>query len=104
MPNENEKLARLFKVSRNSEKFFMEAHAKLRPGEAATDGIFICGEAHYPKPIDESIAQALAAAARAACVLSRKSIATGGLVAAINPQTYIGCQSCRQVCPYEAIG
>jgi heterodisulfide reductase subunit A len=87
----------------NSEKFFVEAHIKLRPVDFATEGIFLCGMAHYPKPIDEAITQALAAASRAATVLSQKSIRTGGVVALINPETCIGCQSCLKVCSYEAI-
>lgn len=103
VPQENEKLARLFKVARNSENFFTEVHAKLRPVEAAADGIFLCGLAHYPKPIDESIAQSLAAAARATTILSRKELRTSGQVAAINSKTCIGCQRCVKVCVYEAI-
>jgi len=103
IPQNNEKLARAFKVPRNSEGFFVEAHAKLRPVDFATDGIFLCGMAHYPKPIDEAITQALAAASKAATVLSQKSIRAGGVVALINPETCIGCQSCLKVCSYEAI-
>lgn len=103
IPRDNDGLARRLKVPLNSEKFFVEAHVKLRPVDFATEGIFLCGMAHYPKPIDESITQALAAASRAATVLSQKSIQTGGVVALINPETCIGCQSCRKVCSYEAI-
>jgi len=103
VPHENEKLARLFKVARNSENFFAEVHAKLRPVEAATEGIFLCGLAHYPKPIDESISQSLAAAARAATILAQKEIRTSGQVASINSPTCIGCQRCLKVCAYEAI-
>jgi len=103
IPRDNDGLARRFKVPMNSEKFFVEAHIKLRPVDFATEGIFLCGMAHYPKPIDEAITQALAAASRAATVLSQKSIRTGGVVALINPETCIGCQSCLKVCSYEAI-
>lgn len=103
VPQENEKLARLFKVARNSENFFMEVHAKLRPVEAAADGIFLCGLAHYPKPIDESIAQSLAAAAKAAILLAKKELRSSAQVATINSQTCIGCQRCVKVCSYEAI-
>jgi heterodisulfide reductase subunit A2 len=103
VPRNNDKLARVFKIPRNREGFFIEAHAKLRPVDFAADGIFLCGMAHYPKPIDESITQALAAASRSAAVLSQKSIRTSGIVASINPETCIGCQSCLPVCSYEAI-
>ena len=103
IPRDNEWLARRFKVPLNSEKFFVEAHMKLRPVDFATEGIYLCGMAHYPKPIDESITQAMAAASRAATVLSQKSIRTGGVVALVNPERCIGCQSCLKVCSYEAI-
>ena len=74
LPNPTEELGELFKVSRNAEGFFAEAHAKLRPVDFATDGIFMAGLAHYPKPMDESIAQAKAAAGRAATVLAQEQV------------------------------
>ena len=70
----DEALAQFFKVPVNEDGFFIEAHAKLRPVDFATDGVFLCGLAHYPKPIDESIAQAQAAASRAATLLARDTI------------------------------
>ncbi len=103
LPQGSDKISRLFKVPLNSENFLLEAHMKLRPVDLATEGIFLCGLAHYPKPIDEAITQALAAASRAATVLSKRTIRTSALVAAINPQTCIGCQSCLEVCSYGAI-
>ncbi|MBW2616611.1 MAG: FAD-dependent oxidoreductase, partial [Deltaproteobacteria bacterium] len=74
VPYKDEKLAQFFKVPMNEDGFFVEAHAKLAPSEFATDGVFLCGMAHYPKPIDESVAQALAASSRAVTLLARKSI------------------------------
>jgi heterodisulfide reductase subunit A2 len=65
VPCRDENLARLFKIPVNEDGFFVEAHAKLGPSEFATPGLFLCGMAHYPKPIDESVAQAQAAASRA---------------------------------------
>ena len=56
----------------NDDGFFVEAHAKLGPVEFATDGVFLCGMAHYPKPIDESVAQAQAAASPAVTLLARR--------------------------------
>jgi len=103
IPPHQEKLAGMYKVPLNQENFFVEAHMKLRPVDFAAEGVFLCGMAHYPKPIDESITQALAAASRAATVLSRRSILTSGIVAVINPDNCIGCRSCLHVCPYEAI-
>ena len=63
-PNEAKEVAEAFKVSQNAEGFFLEAHMKLRPVDFASEGMFLAGLAHYPKPIEESIAQARAAAAR----------------------------------------
>jgi heterodisulfide reductase subunit A len=97
-----EELGRLFKVPLSQDKFFLEVHMKLRPVDFATDGIFVCGLAHYPKPIDESIAQAQAAAARAATVLSRKSIEVEGVVSSVNESLCRGCGKCVAVCPYGA--
>ncbi len=54
-----EKLNKLYKVSVDGDGFFQEAHAKLRPVDFATDGMFVAGLAHYPKPVEESVAQAL---------------------------------------------
>ena len=72
------KLAQLFKVPMNQDGFFVEAHAKLGPSEFATDGVFLCGMAHYPKPIDESMAQAQAASSRAVTLLARKTVQVTG--------------------------
>jgi len=96
-------LAQMFKVPINDDGFFVEAHAKLRPVDFATDGVFVCGLAHAPKPLDESIAQAQAAAARAATVLSQPMTRVGGIVAEINKWRCTGCGVCVDVCPYQAI-
>jgi len=102
-PADNEKLASFYKLPLNSENFFMEAHAKLRPVEFASDGIFLCGLAHYPKPIDESIAQAMAAASRATTVLSKASIQVSPLVSQVDVDKCIGCGLCAEVCAFGAI-
>jgi heterodisulfide reductase subunit A len=103
IPSENEELASLYKVPLNEEKFFMEAHAKLRPVDFASDGLFVCGLAHYPKPIDESIAQAMAAAGRAATVLSKSSIQVSPLVSQVDAEKCIGCGLCEEICSFGAI-
>jgi heterodisulfide reductase subunit A len=100
---DQEKLAQLFKVPLTNDGFFLEAHMKLRPVDFATDGVFVAGLAHYPKPMDEAIAQAKAAAARAAVVLSQDAIRAGGVVAQIDPAMCSGCQACVGVCPFGAI-
>jgi heterodisulfide reductase subunit A len=102
-PAENGNLAELYKIPLNAENFFMEAHAKLRPVDFASDGIFMCGLAHYPKSIDESIAQAMAAASRAVTVLSKDSIKISPLVSQVDVEKCIGCGLCTEVCAFNAI-
>ncbi len=102
-PVDNSELATLYKLPVNEEKFFMEAHAKLRPVEFASDGLFVCGLAHYPKSLDESIAQAMAAASRAATVLSKSSIHVSPLVSHVDAEKCIGCGLCAEVCSFGAI-
>ncbi len=102
VPYRDEKLAQFFKVPINDEGFFAEAHVKLAPSNFAVDGVFLCGLAHYPKPVDESIAQAQAAASSATRLLSGKTINTSGNVAAVNPALCSGCGVCEAICPYNA--
>lgn len=97
------KLANLYKVPIDKHGFFQEAHAKLRPVDFATDGLFVAGTAHYPKPVDETIAQALAASARAATLLARDEITLDGIKAEVDPDNCDGCALCVDVCPYHAI-
>ncbi len=101
-PKENEVLAKMLKVPLNADKFFLEAHVKLRPVDFATDGIFICGLAHCPKDIDESITQATAAAARAMTVLSKMVMEAEGSICEVNPELCAGCGVCIDVCAYAA--
>ena len=103
-PNEdNRELSQLLKVPLDADGFFLEAHVKLRPVDFATEGVFVCGLAHYPKSIAESIAQARAAASRAATVLSKSEIEAEGKVAAVDTSRCSGCGDCVEVCAYKAI-
>ena len=102
LPNEVGTLANFFKVPLNDDGFFVERHAKLGPVEFATDGVFLCGMAHYPKPIDESIAQGQAAASRAVTLLARETIFTSGTIAETDPTLCSECGVCMSVCPYSA--
>ena len=100
LPNENKTLFELFKVPVNSDGFLVEAHAKLRPVDFASEGIFLAGLAHYPKPLEESIAQAKAVASRAMTILAKEGILAGGVVATINANSCAGCLTCVRECPY----
>jgi len=99
----SDELAKMLKVPLDKHGFFLEAHAKLRPVDFATDGIFLCGCAHWPKHIQESITQANGAAGRASRFLSSKDIIASGLVAEVNSELCAGCKVCMTLCPYNAI-
>ena len=99
---EGDQLAKLFKIPINEDGFFVEAHVKLRPVDFATDGVFFCGLAHSPQPIDESIAQAQAAVSRAVTLLAKKTIHSSGTVAVVNPLYCSSCGVCVAICPYQA--
>jgi heterodisulfide reductase subunit A len=103
VPYKDETLARFFKVPMNEDGFFVEAHAKLGPSEFATDGVFLCGIAHYPKPVDEAVAQAQAAASRGVTLLAQKKIAMSGTIARVNPAYCSSCGVCIDICPYSAV-
>ncbi len=94
-------IASTLKLSIDMNGFFMEAHVKLRPVDFATDGIFMAGLAHYPKLLDESIAQAEAAASRAALVLSQENMLTNTRVAVVDQTKCVGCLTCVRICPYD---
>jgi heterodisulfide reductase subunit A len=103
LPPEDGKLfSRLYKLALNEEGFFQEAHAKLRPVDFATDGVYMAGLAHGPKPVEESIAQAQAAAARATALLAAKTVFTSAVVAYTYPQHCTGCGVCMEICPFGA--
>jgi len=104
IPNpDNKQLSEMLKVPLTKGGFFLEAHMKLRPVDFATDGIFLCGMAHSPKYIDESITQAYAAAARATTILSKKELEMEGIVANVDEDLCSGCRICESLCPYSAI-
>ena len=102
LPEPQQALARFFKIPVNDEGFFIEAHAKLKPVDFATEGVFLCGLAHYPKSVDESIVQALAAASRASGLLAGGQVSISGTVAQVNPAFCSQCGVCTTVCPFNA--
>ena len=99
----NEDLARMLKVPLNEDGFFLEAHAKLRPVEFATEGVFLAGLAHAPKSIPETVAQAEAAAAKACTIISRDTYEAEPTIAALNEDLCDGCGICVPVCEYNAL-
>ncbi len=100
---ENEELAKMLKVPLNEDGFFLEAHMKLRPVDFASDGVFLCGICHSPKFIDESIAQASAAASRAGTILSKDYIEAGGAIAYVNEELCRACGECIEACEFNAV-
>ena len=102
-PGDTHRIAEFYKIPLNPENFFMEAHAKLRPVECATDGIFLCGLAHHPKALDESISQAMAAASRATTILAKDSIRISPIISQVDTERCIGCGLCTEVCAFGAI-
>jgi heterodisulfide reductase subunit A-like polyferredoxin len=101
IPADTAELASMLKVPRTSDGFFLEAHMKLRPVDFASEGIYLCGMAHSPKMIDESLAQASAAVSRACTVLAKDQIQVGGVVSVVDPEKCAACLTCVRVCPYN---
>ncbi len=99
----NKALAQMLKVPLNQEGFFLEAHAKLRPVDFATEGVYLCGLAHAPKSLRECITQGKAAAARAATVIAKDTLETEGTIAQVNEMLCAGCGACEKVCAYKAV-
>lgn len=103
IPQDNVPLAQQLKVPLNQDSFFSEAHVKLRPIDFSADGIYLCGLAHSPRFIEESILQAKATGARAATILSKQYLETKGNIARVISRNCAGCQLCVAICPYDAI-
>ena len=93
----------LLRVPLGQDRFFFEAHVKLRPIDFASDGIFLAGTAHGPKDIEESIVQALGAASRSLTFLKAGQVLSEPIVAVVDEDSCIGCGNCIEVCPYGAI-
>jgi heterodisulfide reductase subunit A len=96
-------IAGLFKVTLNPDDYFKEAHVKLRPVEFAADGVYLCGTAHYPKHIEETINQAYGAAGRVLTLLSHDTVVASGSVAEVAEHDCVTCGACITACTYDAI-
>jgi heterodisulfide reductase subunit A len=99
---ENDVLSQHLKVPLSKDKFFLEAHMKLRPVDFATEGVFLCGLAHSPKFIEECISQANGAVARAVTILSKKYIEGEATISVVNELKCVGCGTCVETCEYGA--
>jgi heterodisulfide reductase subunit A-like polyferredoxin len=99
-PADTEELSAIVKLPRNPDGYFMEAHVKLRPVDMANDGIYVCGTAHGPKLISETVAQAMAASSRAATFLSQDEITLSVVTAKVEQERCASCLICVRACPY----
>jgi heterodisulfide reductase subunit A-like polyferredoxin len=102
MPESVSDLSRMLKVPLSADRMFLEAHAKLRPLDFSSDGIYLCGLAHGPKSLKESVSQGLGAAARAATLLSRQEIQARSRPARLQERACSGCGLCVEICPFDA--
>jgi heterodisulfide reductase subunit A len=102
VPRDEHRLANILSLDLNEDGFFQEAEAKFRPVDCMRDGIFICGLAHSPRSLGESIVQAQAAGQRASAILSQGKLRSGRMVSEIKERWCVGCGMCITVCPYSA--
>jgi heterodisulfide reductase subunit A len=101
-PHKNTELIDLYKCAADADGFLNEAHPKLRPVDMSVEGLYVAGLCNYPKPIDESIGQAMAAASRAGVILNQEEIMLDAIKSFVTDQCD-GCALCLDVCPYRAI-
>jgi heterodisulfide reductase subunit A len=99
----SQEIARLFKVTLSPDGFLQEAHVKLRPVDFAAEGVYLCGIAHYPKLMSETISQAYGAAGRALTLLANDTVTASGSVCVVDEAKCIGCGACISACTYGAI-
>jgi heterodisulfide reductase subunit A len=95
-----DRLGKRYKLTRNQDGFFLEAHVKLRPVDTATEGIFLAGLAHAPKNLDETVNQAMAAAGRAGVLLSHDRLEVSGIIARHDRDKCMSCLACVRACPF----
>ncbi len=102
VPNQTRELVDLYKCSVGAEGFLTEAHPKLRPVDMSVDGLFLAGLCHYPKPVDEAVAQAQAAVSRAGVILAKSVMPLDSIKSMVTDKCD-GCALCVDTCPYNAI-
>jgi heterodisulfide reductase subunit A len=96
-------LADQLKLAHSEDGSLMELHPKLGPAETAVQGIYLAGTTQGAKDVRETMAQAMAAAAKAGVLLARGRIEKEPLTAQFIPDLCIGCMRCVKVCPFNAI-
>ncbi len=97
---DTQEMSNIMKLNRNPEGFFIEAHVKLRPVDMPSEGVFLCGTAHGPKLISETIAQAQAAASRATTFLAQDAIKLSAITAKVDVEHCVKCLTCVRSCPF----
>jgi heterodisulfide reductase subunit A len=97
-----EQVSKIYKLTCNPDGYLLEAHVKLRPVDFPSEGIFLCGLAHAPKNLDETISQALAAAGRAGVILSQDKLAVSGIISKHNRDICMSCLTCFRLCPFDS--
>ena len=100
---ESKQLADAMRLALDEDGFLMEAHPKLRPLDAASPGVYLCGLSQGPKFAGESIAQARGAVSRAVMVLSKKEIVTEGMINRVDSNLCRACGECENACCFKAI-
>jgi heterodisulfide reductase subunit A len=104
VPREDgKKLASVLKVPLGADGFFFEAHPKLRPVEFASEGIYLCGTAHGPKNIAESISQAYATASKASIPMAARKMKSGAVKAVVTKEKCVNCDACVVSCVFNSI-
>ena len=100
---DSEEIAKLLSLSRSNDGFFLEKHPKLEPIGTATDGIYVVGCCQGPKDIPDTVAQASAAAAKVLAMIEKGKIEIEAATAFVIEELCSGCQTCNNLCPYNAI-
>ncbi|MCB2189673.1 MAG: FAD-dependent oxidoreductase, partial [Deltaproteobacteria bacterium] len=102
-PEGAKEVSQMFKVSLGADGFFQEAHVKLRPVDFGAEGVYLCGAAHYPKHLNETISQAYGAAGRVLTLLANPTVKASGSVCVVDEHQCLGCGACAQACAFGAI-
>ncbi|MFW5941491.1 MAG: CoB--CoM heterodisulfide reductase iron-sulfur subunit A family protein [Chloroflexota bacterium] len=101
MAGDENDLVQLLKINRGADRFLQEVHPKLRPVETSVPGVVLAGTAQGPMNIQESVAAASAAAAKAAVLLGQGRVELEPFVAQVDPDRCDGSGRCVEVCCYE---